>query len=414
LFNIQYQQQFTQRLDAQAQLEPFPDLRIDLNITKSFTKTHTELFKNALDTTPGGGGGYDYQHLSPYDAGGFEITYIAVKTLFGNIDSETGMSTTFKNFENYRLAISKRLFDQNGYNHDPSRPVPTNNTKDPTYYYGYSRYAQDVLIPAFLAAYTGKDPEKIGLLKQSNSNVRSNPFSNFIPKPNWRLTYNGLTKLEPFRNIFTNFVVTHAYTGNLSMNSYNTALLYQDPRLLGVPGFIDTVSGNYIPYFLVPNLTITEQFAPLIGFDMTFTNSLNCRVEFRKTRSLSLSLIDYQLTEIRSTEIILGGGYRMRGFPLPFRVGKNGGKKLENDLNFRLDLSYRDDKTVNNRLDADLVIPTSGQKVIGIAPSIDYVVNNRLNLRFFYDRRQTIPVISTAYPVINTRGGLTLRFMLAQ
>jgi hypothetical protein len=411
LFNIQYQQQFTQRLDAQAQLEPFPDLRIDLNITKSFTKTHTELFKNAFDSI---GGGYDYQHLSPYDAGGFEITYIAVKTLFGSIDSETGMSTTFKNFENYRLAISKRLYEQNGYNHDPNNPVPVNNSKDPNYYYGYSRYAQDVLIPAFLAAYTGKDPDKIGLLKQSNSNVRSNPFSNFIPKPNWRLTYNGLTKLEPFRNIFTNFVVTHAYTGNLSMNSYNTALLYQDPRLLGVPGFIDTVSGNYIPYFLVPNLTITEQFAPLIGFDMTFTNSLNCRIEFRKSRSLSLSLIDYQLTEIRSTEIILGGGYRMRGFPLPFRVGKNGGKKLENDLNFRLDLSYRDDKTVNNRLDADLVIPTSGQKVIGIAPSIDYVVNNRLNLRFFYDRRQTIPVISTAYPVINTRGGLTLRFMLAQ
>ncbi|TWW02064.1 hypothetical protein [Chitinophaga pinensis] len=87
---------------------------------------------------------------------------------------------------------------------------------------------------------------------------------------------------------------------------------------------------------------------------------------------------------------------------------------MQNDMNFRLDMSFRDDRTVNNRLDADLVIPTSGQKVIGISPSIDYVVNNRLNLRFFYDRRQTIPVISTAYPITNTRGGLTLRFMLAQ
>ncbi len=409
LFNVQFQQQFTQRLDAQAQLEPVPDLRIDLNITKSFTKTHTELFKNATDTL---GNVLGFEHLSPYDAGGFEITYIAIKTLFGKIDAESGMSKTFKNFEDYRLAISRRLATSNPYNSVPG--TPTQNTKDPAYYYGYSRYAQDVLIPAFLAAYTGKDPEKIGLLQQGNANVRSNPFSNFIPKPNWRITYNGLTKLEPFRNIFTNFVLTHAYTGTLSMNSYNTALLFEDPRLLGVPGFVDTVSGNYIPYFLVPNLTMTEQFAPLIGFDMTFTNSLNCRVEFRKTRSLSLSLIDYQLTELRSTEIVIGGGYRMRGFPLPFRIGKDGGKKLENDMNFRLDLSYRDDKTVNNRLDADLVIPTSGQKVIGIAPSIDYVVNNRLNLRFFYDRRQTIPVISTAYPITNTRGGITLRFMLAQ
>jgi len=409
LFNIQFQQQFTQRLDAQAQLEPVPDLRIDLNITKSFTKTHTELFKNTTDSL---GNELGFQHLSPYDAGGFEITYIAIKTLFGKINAENGMSETFRNFENYRHTISRRLAAQNPYNSIPG--TPTYNSKDPTYYYGYSRYAQDVLIPAFLAAYTGKDPESIGLLKQNNSNVRSNPFSNFIPKPNWRITYNGLTKLEPFRDVFTNFVLSHAYTGTLSMNSYNTAMLYQDPRLAGYPGFIDTVSGNYIPYFLVPNLTLTEQFAPLIGFDMTFTNSLNARLEFRKSRSLSLSLIDYQLTELRSTEIILGAGYRMRGFPLPFRIGKDGGKKLENDMNFRLDLSYRDDKTVNNRLDADLVIPTSGQKVIGIAPSIDYVVNNRLNLRFFYDRRQTIPVISTAYPIVNTRGGITLRFMLAQ
>src|SRR5690348_7627887 len=47
-FNIQYQQQFIQQLDAQATLEPFPGLRIDLNLNKSFSKNHTELFK---DTT---------------------------------------------------------------------------------------------------------------------------------------------------------------------------------------------------------------------------------------------------------------------------------------------------------------------------------------------------------------------------
>jgi cell surface protein SprA len=165
---------------------------------------------------------------------------------------------------------------------------------------------------------------------------------------------------------------------------------------------------------MVPNLTLTESFSPLLGVDMTFVNSLNARVEFRKTRSLSLSLIDYQLTEVRSSEIIIGGGYRIRGLALPFAINKNGARKLQNDLNIRLDLSFRDDKTANNRLDADLVIPTSGQKVVGISPSIDYVVNNRLNLRFFYDRRQTIPVISTAYPITSTNGGITFRFILSQ
>ncbi|UPK69281.1 cell surface protein SprA [Chitinophaga filiformis] len=404
-FNIQFQQQFTQRWQIQAQLEPVNDLRIDLSMTKSFTKTHTELFKNLSDS--------GFQHLSPYDAGGFEITYMAIKTMFGGIDAESGTTKTFKDFERYRQAISNRLGALNPYNSDPG--VPTNNPKDPTYRYGYGRYAQDVLVPAFLAAYTGKDPEKIGLLKNAGlSNVRSNPFSNYVPRPNWRVAYNGLTKLEPFKSLFTNVSLTHAYVGTLAMSSYNSALLYEDPRLAGYPGFVDTVSGNYIPYFLIPNITMTEQFAPLLGIDVTFTNSLNLRVEFKKNRSLSLSLIDYQLTELRSTELTLGGSYRLRNVKFAFLGQPQDGKKVQNDMNFRLDMSFRDDKTVNNRLDADLVIPTSGQKVIGISPSIDYVLNNRLNLRFFYDRRQTIPVISTAYPITSTRGGLTLRFMLAQ
>ncbi|WP_291907726.1 cell surface protein SprA [Chitinophaga sp. CB10] len=405
LLNIQFQQQYTQRWNVQAQLEPISDLRIDLNMSKSFSKTHSELFKRVDDTS-------GFAHLSPYDAGGFEITYIAVKTMFGDIQTAEGVSQTFRQFENYRNIISQRLGASNPYNSDAG--VPYYDPKDPTYRYGYTRYAQDVLIPAFMAAYTNKSPENIPLLKQGNDNVKSNPFSKYFPKPNWNITYNGLTKIEPFKSILTNFTLSHKYTGTLSMSSFNTSMYYEDPRIAGYPAFRDTISGNYYPYFMVPNLTMTEAFVPLLGMDMTFTNTLNLRLEFKKSRSLSLSLIDYQLTELRSTEVAVGGGYRIRGVTLPFAVNREGSKRLQNDLNIRLDLSLRDDKTVNNRLDADQVIPTSGQKVLRIAPSIDYVVNNRLNLRFFYDRAQTIPAISSAYPITNTRGGLTLRFVLSQ
>ncbi|ATL47307.1 cell surface protein SprA [Chitinophaga caeni] len=404
-FNLQFQQQFTQRLDVQAFFEPARDLRIDLNLVKSFTKTHSELFKNAGDT--------GFTHLNPYDAGGFEITYISVKTIFDKIDAEQGMSKTFKDFESYRQVISERLANENPYNNDPNNPVPSQNPKDPTYRYGYSRYAQDVLIPAFLAAYSGKDPKDIGLLNQDNSSIKSNPFRNYFPLPNWKVTYNGLARIAPFRDFLTNFTITHGYRNSLSMSSYNSSLYFEDPILAGWPSFVDTISGNYYPYFIVPNITISEGFEPLIGLNMTFTNTLDLKFEYRKSRTLSLSLIDYQLSEIRSDEFIIGGGYRLRGFKLPFSLGKNG-QSAVNDLNIRLDMSFRDDKTVNNKLDADIVIPTSGQKVIGISPSIDYVVNNRLNLRFFYERKQSIPVISTSYPITTTRGGLTLRFMLAQ
>ncbi|UYQ93506.1 cell surface protein SprA [Chitinophaga horti] len=403
-FNIQMQQQFTQRLDIQAVLEPANDLRIDLSVVKEFSKTYTALYK---DSTGAG----DYGALNPYSSGGFDISFIALRTMFGRIQTdEAGVSTTFRKFEDFRKVVSERLGRQNPYNGSG----PVYDPKDPEYRNGYGRYSQDVLIPAFLAAYTGKSPEDIALIENYSANTRSNPFKKILPRPNWRITYNGLSKLEWFRDIFQSFTLTHDYRGRLSMSSYNTSPYFYDPLIAGYPSFIDTVSGSYIPYFLVPNMTITEDFAPLLEVDMVFINSLNLKMGWKKTRTLTLSLIDYQLTEMRSNEITLGGGYRVRGFPMPFKIGKNGSRRLENDLNFRLDLSFRDDRQTNNRLDADLVVPTSGQKVIGISPTIDYVVNNRINLKFFYDRRQSIPVISTSYPTTTTRGGVTFRFMLAQ
>lgn len=397
-FNIQFRQQIEQRLDAQAQLQPIRDLRIDINLTKSFSKSHTELFKDTSSTAA-------FSHLAPYDVGGFSVSYIALKSLFEKVNTSSGSSPTFSRFENYRAIVSQRLGKLNPYSGGMANP------NDPNYAKGYGRYAQDVLIPAFLAAYAGKDPKKVPLVGQNNNSIRTNPFKDIIPLPNWRLTYTGLNKVSFFRKFLSNLTITHAYVGNLSMNNYNAALLFQDPLRLNYPGFIDTISHNFIPYFLVPNLTVAEQLDPLLGIDLTFTNSLNARLQYRKTRQLSLSLIDYQLSESRSSEIIVGAGFRYRGLLLPFAVGKNG-KRLDNDINFRIDLSFRDDKTVNNRLDADLVIPTSGQKVIRISPSIDYVVNNRVNLRFFYDRTQSIPVISTSFPSTNTRAGLIMRFVL--
>ena len=86
--------------------------------------------------------------------------------------------------------------------------------------------------------------------------------------------------------VFTNFTVSHGYNSTLSMNSYNSALLFQDPFRLNYPGFIDTLTGNFIPYFLVPNITISEQFAPLIDVDMQFTNQLTARFEYQKIKAI--------------------------------------------------------------------------------------------------------------------------------
>ena len=199
------------------------------------------------------------------------------------------------------------------------------------------------------------------------------------------------------------------------MNSFNTGLLFQDPFHVGYPFFRDPLTGNYVPYFLVPNITISEAFTPLLELDMTFANQLSARFEYKKSRQLSLSLIDYQLAENRSEEFTVGMNWRKRGLPIikNIRIGKNG-MKLDNDVTFRFDFSLRDDATANSKLDQNTAFGTAGQKVIRIAPSIDYVLNSRVNVKLYFEQNRIEPKISTAFPVTNTRGGVQIRISLAQ
>ena len=416
-FNSLFVQSFDQRLTLSAQVEPVRDLNITLNMSKTFNKNYTETFRY-IDTS--GGINHKYNHLNPYAGGGFDVSYIAFKTLFGKFDPNR-VSETFKKFQDYRVILSERLGKSNQYNIVNGQTTP--NAEG--YYYGYGKYAIDVLIPAFIAAYTGESPEKVSLIRQSNPNIKSNPFRGIKPKLNWKLDYSGLSRIKGLDKIFTNFTLSHGYTGNLSMNGFTSALLYQDVSRFGYPSFYDTGSKNYVPYFLVPNISIGEQFSPLIGVDMMFTNQLQARFEYAKTRQLSLSLVDFQLSETRSTEFSIGAGYRKRGMKNPlsflnikwpkFLTGKNGnGTKLENEINFRLDFKIRDNVTANSRLDQDNNFATGGSRDITISPSIDYFLNNRVNIKLYFDQRRVNPYISSSAPIVNTRAGVQVRISLTQ
>lgn len=401
ILNNLFLQNYEQKLNITAQVEPIRDLIIDLNLDKSLTKNYSTLFKDTV-------GNGQFNALNPYSGGGFSISYISFQTLFGKFDPNN-TSETFKTFENNRIILSKRLGEKNPY----SQAVGSDG-----YYKGYNRYAQDVLVPAFIAAYTKKDPNTIGLLKNGNDgSVKSNPFGSYLPKPNWRLTYNGLSRIESLQKYITNFTISHGYSSTLSMNSFNSALLFQDTLLYGFPSFVDTISGNFVPYFLVPNLLISEQFSPLIGIDFSTTGQLSGRFEYRKSRQLSMSLVDFQLSEVRSTEVTFGMRWRKRGFPLPFRI-KFGKKeptgKLENDITFSLDFSIRDDINSNSRLDQANAFATGGQRVVSIRPTIDYVISNRVNIQLYFDQRRLNPYVSNAAPSVNTRAGVQVRISLAQ
>jgi cell surface protein SprA len=398
-FNFMFTQSYKQELKIEAGIQPLRDFNVDLSITRSLSKNYTSLFK---DTTGLG----NFGNLTPYTAGGFEISFISFQTLFQKY-SATAPSDAFIQFEKNRLSLSERLGREN--------PYTDNIRQEDGFYRGYGKYAQDVLIPSFIAAYTGQSPGKVGTVMQRSGRINENPFKRFMPKPNWRVTYNGLTRLPFIEKNFTNFSITHGYNGSLSANNFASALLFADAQGIGFPSFIDTVSRNYVPFFLVPNITISEKFAPLFGLDVQLVNQVSLRFEYGRSRTVSLSLVDYQVSEVRSSDITFGAGWRKRGLKLPFKIPfTKGAKKLENDLSIRMDVTYRDNAISNNILDQKSSIPTGGQKVLSLNPSIDYVLNNRIRLRLFMEQTRVVGYIATPPPVVNTRAGLQVNISLAQ
>ncbi len=391
-FNMVFRQTFDQKLSARILLEPIKSLVIDINFNKTFSKEYSELYKDTSFAYTG-----VRTHANPLSAGGFNISYMALNTFFETHDPNV-ISLQFKAFQNYRTIISQRL----GTNVDPSG-----------YALGYGKYAQDVLIPAFIAAYTGQDPKKVSLINENNSSIRSNPFTGMIPKPNWSIMYSGLSKLPALSEYFTNITISNGYNGNLSMNSFSSSLNFVDDiTKRGTPTFLDPISGNYIPYFLIPNVTISERMEPLIGLNVTTVNQWSLRFEYKKSRMLSLSLVDYQLSENNSKEWVMGASWRKKGLRLPFFIPGLNNAKLNNDLTFRFDMSMRDVFNSNSRLDQTNAYGTGGQKEITLQPSIDYVLNSKINLKFFFDQRRATPYISSSPPIINTRAGINVRIAL--
>lgn len=375
-------------LNLRAVIEPIQDFRIELNATRVQSTRNQDLFRADEN-------GF-IRSFNPVESGNFSISIISIRTSFEKVNRDFTQpnylfSEVFRNFENSRFEIANRLRNEN----PNSGPV---GIKDSIYPLGYSRKAQDVLIPAFLAAYTGVNPSTVSL----------NPFPS-VPLPNWRITYTGLNKIGALKNIFTNFTISHSYRSTYSMNNFITNLQYEETN--GAPSRLDAQrSGDFFPKFMIGQITIQEQMAPLIGIDFTTTNNIIGRVDFARDRSMTLSLLNNRLTEIRNSDFTIGAGYRINGSKLPFTVN---GKPLENDINFRFDFTIRDGYSLLRDVDGDIPLPSGGMRTVSIRPNIDYMINDRINVRFFLDRMANRPVISTTFPNSTTNGGFSIRFTLA-
>jgi cell surface protein SprA len=235
-----------------------------------------------------------------------------------------------------------------------------------------------------------------------------------IPLPNWRVTYSGLSKIEFLARYLQKITLSHAYRSTYSISAFRTNLTY-----VGVDGYPSTTqqfSSDYIPEYDFGQISISEQFSPLFGIDMTWQNSLFTKVEYKKSRNLNLSFANNQVTQVSSNELVVGLGYRIKSVGFNVKALGGGGKttRLESDVDIKVDFSVRNNKTILRRIDEDITQVSAGQKIISINTSIDYMLNQNLSIRFFFDKIINNPFVSNQYRNATTNGGISLRFSLSQ
>lgn len=383
-------------LTIRANLEPILGLKIDLNANRVDTRTSDI---------------YYMQDGAPDQKGGsFTMTTIALGSAFASAgDAMNGYSSkTFEKFLSHRSVIAQRLESSYAGSVYPNAGF-LQGTSFPGQPYqpgGVSLNSMEVLVPAFLAAYTGRDPEKVGLTAFPS-------IRNLLP--NWRVTYDGLVRIPFIAKYFKSMMLSHQYRCSYSVGAFSSFLDWVDASLDGL-GYIRNIqTGNPTPSsaYDIAAVSITEGFSPLFGVDATLLNNITGKLELRKTRNLSLNISSYQLIEALSNEVVVGIGYKLTEFNKMLKMKKT--RDFSNDLTVRLDFSYRKMQSLIRKIEEQFTQATSGNVAKTIQFSADYGLSRSLTLRAFYDLQINEPIVSAAsYPTSNSNYGISLRFSLAQ
>jgi len=379
LLNQLYINTIKEDMSFRGLIEPIRDLRIELTATKNQSFNYSTNFKFLPSSN-------SFENLSPITTGDFSISFFSMKTVFSKENKLNNSSRLFNQFQENRTIISQRLGAQN----------PNSSGSAGGYADGYGKGSQDVLIASFMAAYTGKDASTIAL----------NRFPK-VPVPNWRLSYNGLTKYSFFNEIFSSIDINHAYRSTYSVNGFNSLVRYQESN--GAVNVKDA-TGNFLPFYQFSQVTLFEQFLPLFGVDVRLKSNMTLNLEYRKSRALSFSLSNSQLAQQKEDGAVFGLGYRTTKFRFPFGLFKS--LKLDNDMNFKMDFALTDRKLIIYRADLEEAEVSSGAKNITARPSVDYVLNQRFTFRLFYDGNITKPYTSQTFNTSFSNFGVNLRFNL--
>lgn len=403
----------TDNLQLRMTLEPVKDLKIDLSAVR------TQTTQKSIQ--------YMYEGIPTTQSGSFQMSTISLSTAFeGMGDANSGYrSKTFEKFVNSLAGYRDRVEAQyagtvypagsalGGGKFDASR-TPVN------------QYSGDVMIPAFLNAYTSMGGNSLSLFPA---------LSRLLP--NWTVRYSGLGKLPWFRDHFKSVNINHSYKSIFAVGSYNSYSTYQE--YMNGLGFInDASTGNPSPssMFNISQVSINEAFSPLLGMDVTFNNNMTLKGEYRQTRVLNLSMTSVQLNEALSKDWVIGMGYRINNFSLfeggarKLKVKTGAGNKKDNrnassnsqqvrgtnhDLNLRLDFSFRKQAAIVRDIATMTSSASSGNNALKLSFSADYTFSKLLTMSFYYDRQTNTPLLSSSsYPTTTQDFGLSIKFSLTR
>ena len=404
----------TDNLTLRATLEPVKDFKIDLSATR--TKTTQKSIQ------------YMYEGTPTTQSGAFQMTTISLGSAFegmGNANSGY-RSKTFEKFVNSLAGFRDRVEAQYVGTVYPAGSALAGGKFDASRT-PINQYSSDVMIPAFLKAYTSMGGNSLSVFPALSRML-----------PNWTIRYSGLGRLPWFNEHFKSVNINHSYKSVFAVGSYNSYSTFRE--YMNGLGFVsDATTGNPSPssMFNISQVSINESFSPLLGMDVTFNNNMTVKAEYRQTRVLNLSMTSVQLNEALSKDWVIGMGYRINNFDVfgwgakASRSKSKGGNKnaanknasttktvqngTNHDLNLRLDFSFRKQAAIVRDIASMVSSASSGNNALKLSFSADYTFSKLLTMSFYYDRQTNTPLLSSSsYPTTTQDFGLSIKFSLTR
>jgi len=363
-YNKVYNQTHYEKLDLNASLKPFRNFDVELLGSRIYTR-NTSQQVDVID-------GMLNQNIPLNQIGNFSISYAMLKT------TSHSSEDLFNRFLDNREIVAKRLSQESG--------LPLE---------GFGLDSQQVMLPAFVAAYGGQDA----------SEVSTGAFRN-TPIPNWKVTYRGLMDFNWFKSNFSNFTLSHNYQSFYTIANFNANFMFDSNNPLKADA-----SGNYLDELIYTNLSLIEEFSPLIKVDMRMKNSFSLKGEIHTDRMFTMNFNNQTTTEVLGQEYVVGLGYRVKD--VAFRTKMNGRtKRLIGDLNLRLDLSYRNNLTLIRAVQSENNQITGGQTLFSFKFAADYALTRNIQASFYYDQDSSKYAVSTTFPRNSVNSGISITYNL--